>query len=192
MSSATRCQWMLEELGQPFELRVVNTQNGENKRPEFLAINPNGKIPALVDGALRLNESMAINFYLAERYGQALLPSTVEGRALAMQWSFWAITNVQPSLLTVVLHKMILPAEKRSPELAEEAREKIAPLLQVLDEALTGRQYLVEDRFTVADVNTGSVLRLALITGLLAGRPAAEAWMQRLAERPAFKKVFAR
>jgi glutathione S-transferase len=192
MSSATRCQWMLEELGQPFELRVVNIENGESKKPEYLAINPNGMIPALVDGDFRLNESMAINFYLAERYGQSLLPSTVEGRALAMQWSFWAITNVQPSLLTVLLHKMLLPPERRSTELAEQAREKIAPLLQVLDEALTGRDYLVEDRFTVADLNAGSTVRLAFATGLLAGRPAAEAWIQRLMVRPAFKKVFAR
>ena len=86
-----RCLWMLEEVGQPYELVEVQPRTEQADSPEFRAVNPNGRVPALVDGDTVLWESMAINLYLAEKYGGAMMPATVEGRGLACQWSFWGM-----------------------------------------------------------------------------------------------------
>jgi glutathione S-transferase len=124
---------------------------------------------------------MAINFYLAEKYKPELVPSDLMERAQAYQWSFWAITNLQPDLLTVMF-------EGGKPS-AEAAKGRLQPLLAFLEQSLVGRQYLLGNRFTVADVNAASVVNLARHTGLLAGLPSASAWMERLAARPAYQRA---
>src|SRR3954462_4458911 len=92
-SSAGRTHWLLEELGVPYEYRRGSARDGGTRTPEFLALNPSGKIPFLVDGEFKLFESIAINFYLAEKYGASLWPDDSARRALVYQWSLWAITN---------------------------------------------------------------------------------------------------
>src|SRR5690349_7945183 len=96
MSSAGRTHWMLEEAGVPYEYKNVNVREGQQKTPELLAANPTGKIPAIVDGELKLGESMAINLYLAEKYAPATMPAEPGHRAKVYEWSFWAATNLQP------------------------------------------------------------------------------------------------
>jgi len=86
-SSAGRTHWLLEELHVPYEYQRVSTRDGQTRTPEFLAMNPSGKIPFLRDGDIKLFESVAINFYLAEKYGAALWASALPERALLYQWS---------------------------------------------------------------------------------------------------------
>lgn len=189
MSSAGRTHWMLEEIGMPYEYKRISIRAGDNRTPAFLAVNPQGKIPALQDGDVTLTESMAINFYLAERYGKGLMPDGAVDRARVFEWSFWAISNVQPLLLTILHNVMLLPEAERSPAAAAAAREQLVPYLQHLDRALGGTEYLVADRFTVADINVASVLGLAAMLGVDLGAYAnLQAWLGRTQARPAFAK----
>ena len=189
MSSAGRTHWMLEEVGVPYDYRRISIRNGDNKKPEYLKVNPAGKIPCIVDGDLTLTESMAINFYLAEKYGKKMMPTDAAQRAHAYEWSLGAISNVQPLFLTILHHTMLLPEEERSPKEAQKAREEIGPYLDLLDRALSGKEYLVGDGFSVADVNVASVIGLGAMLGVdVSGRQNVQAWLGRLQARPAFAK----
>jgi glutathione S-transferase len=189
MSSAGRTQWMLEELEVPYEYHRVSTRDGGTRTPEFLAVNPGGKVPAIIDGHIHLAESAAINFYLAEKHRPDLMGADLGERALVYQWSFWALTNLQPEVLTVMTHTSLLPEGSRSPQAAETARRNTVPLLRLLDIALTGNEFLVGERFTVADVNAGSVVNIARAIGLLEEYRHALAWMDRLRARPAYLRA---
>ena len=189
-SSSGRSRWMLEEVGVPYEYKRVDVRAGQCKTPQFTRMYGGATVPVLRDGDLVLGESIAINFYLAEKYQPELLPSDLALRAQAYQWSLWAITNVQPDLLTVMFDAM-KPAEQRNPPAVDAAKLRLEPQLAFIDRALEGHAYLVGDRFTVADVNAGSVLNLARVTGLLMGLPNAGAWMERLVARPAFQRAAA-
>jgi glutathione S-transferase len=189
MSSAGRTHWMLEEIGVPYEYKRISLRDGDNKKPEFLKINPAGKIPTLVDGDLVLTESMAINFYLAEKYGKGLMPADLVGRARVYEWSFWAIANVQPLLLAILLNTMIRPEAERDPQAVSAAREQLPPYVDVLNRALQGKEYLVGDRFTVADLNAASVIGLTAFVGIdLSAYANVQAWSSRVQARPAFAK----
>jgi glutathione S-transferase len=189
MSSAVRTRWILEEIGVPYEYKRVNLREGENREPDFLKISPGGKIPAIQDGDVTLTESMAINFYLAEKYGKGLMPADVVERARVYEWSFWSISNVQPLLLTVLLHTMIKPEAERDPKAVETARAQIPPYLDLLNRALQGKEYLVANRFTVADLNTASVIGLGSFVGVdFSGYANIQAWLSRVQSRPSFAK----
>jgi glutathione S-transferase len=191
-SRALRPLWMLHELGLPFEHLKLDYHGDELQQPGYLALNPNGRIPTLVDGDLVLWESMAINLYLARRYGAeaGLWPDDVAGEALAWQWSFWVMSEVERALLSVLMHSRVLPADKRD---AERARRDAGLLRQpfgVLDRALRGRSYLAADRFTVADLNVAAVLSWAKPARIaLDGYPDLAAWLARCLERPARRQA---
>jgi glutathione S-transferase len=189
MSSAARTHWMLEEVGVPYEYKRISVRDGDTKKPEFLKVNPAGKIPVIQDGTVTLTESMAINFYLAEKYGKALMPTDPVERAHVYEWSFWAISNVQPLLLTILLNTMIRPEAERDTTAADAARVQIPPYLDTLNRALQGKDYLVGKQFTVADLNAASVIGLGAFVGVdLGAWPNAHAWLTRVQGRPAFAK----
>ncbi len=191
MSSAGRTHWMLAELGIPYEYKRISVRDGDNRKPEFLAVNPSGKIPCIQDGAVTLTESMAINFYLAEKYGTDLMPADLVERARVYEWSFWSISNVQPIVLTILQNTMIRPEAERDATAAATARQQLPPFLAHLNNALAGTHYLVGNRFTVADVNTASVVSLTTMGGIdLGAYPHVQAWFGRLQARPAFAKGF--
>jgi glutathione S-transferase len=189
MSSAGRTHWMLEEIGVRYEYHRVSARDGGTRKPEFLAVNPGGKVPAIVDDGLHLAESVAINFYLAERYKPELFGKDLKERALVYQWSLWAMTNLQPELLTIVMNTYFLPEAERDPEAVEVASRMAKPLLVLIDQALIGTEYLVGDQFTVADVNAGSVVNLARHSGLLQDLPHVTAWLVRVTSRPDCQKA---
>ena len=114
-SRAFRPLWLLEELGLDYEQIALDYRGKALEAADYRALNPNGRIPTLVDGDLVLWESMAIDLYLARRYGggAGLWPDTIEGEALAWQWSFWVMSEVEHPLLTVLMHSRVLPEEKR-------------------------------------------------------------------------------
>ena len=121
-SRSARSLWALEELGVSYEHLPIGT--ADTKLAGHLKLNPNARIPVLEDDGLVLWESMAINLYLAEKYGKnSLWPSDAAGRALAYQWSFWAMTEVEPHLLNILRHRALLPAEQRDEKVAQAAIE---------------------------------------------------------------------
>ncbi len=190
MSRAMRSLWALEEVGVPYEHVPIDFMT-ESKTPEFRAINPNGKVPALVDGDVTLFESMAINLYLAKKYGaDGLYPSSVDDEARAIQWSFWGMTEIEPTLLVVLMNRIFLPPNQRDESAARAAEEKLGPALRVLDAALAGKKCLLGDSFTIADLNVASVLCWALFANVaLAKTPNVDRWLLDCATRPAFVKA---
>jgi len=189
-SSAGRTHWLLEELGIPYEYR--NMDGGKTRSPEFLALNPSGKVPFIEDGDLTLFESVAINFYLAEKYGGELWPADIRERALICQWSMWAMTNVQPILIDIMYHVALLPEAERDPKKAEQGREWMKPYLKVLEGGLVEHEYLVGGKFGIADIIVASVINLARPLGVaLDEYPRTAAWLARLKERPAYRRAAA-
>jgi len=189
-SRAARALWALEELGLKYEHAPVNA-SGESRKPEHLKINPNGHIPAIDDNGTIVWESMAINLYLAEKYGKGgLWPATVEQHGACYQWSFWGMTEVEPQLMTVFLNRLILPAEQRNEPAAAKAIEQMKTPLKVLDDHLHNGEYLLGKEFTIADLNAASVLSLASFVQLdLSPTPAAQKWLQKCVSRPANQKA---
>lgn len=158
-SRALRALWGIEEVGIDFE-HVPLGYGGESKASEYLGINPNGRIPALVDGELTLFESMAINLYLAKRYGAALYPANAADEARAWQWSVWAISEIEPLQMQIVIQQLFTPEDKRNPKAIERAQRGLQRPLKVLDAALDGREGLLGDAFSVADLNVAAVMHL--------------------------------
>jgi len=191
-SRASRSLWALEEIGVPYELVPIDTNKGDNAKPEFLAINPNGRIPALVDGDLTLFESMAINLYLARKYGKDLWPANEAGEAHALQWSFWGMTEVEPFLITLLVQQVFTPEDQRRPDRVEEARQALVPRLGVLNNHLSGRPFLLGSKFTIADLNLSSVFSLAEVVKVeLAPYPNIKKWVETCFSRPARQKLSA-
>ena len=200
MSSATRCQWALEELGVPYEKHKLDLKAGEQKSPDFLAINPNGKIPALVDGDTRVFESLAIILYLGDRYGveKGLWPKLgTPDHGDALSWAVWGTTEAMPNVIQRVMHAgsagFSLPADKKSPFLAEMAAEGWAARMKILDKRLEGREYLAGKGFTLADVATASVVGFAAMMAQLPLDPYKNvgAWAARCQSRPAMGRAMA-
>jgi len=198
-SRAVRPLWAALELGVPFEHIATPYQGGATRTPEFLAINPNGHIPVVVDerpeGTVIVWESMACALYIARVHGHAdgasITPATPREEAQALRWSFWTVSELEKDALTVLMHRMAMPEEQRKPELAEQAESRLKVPLAVLEQHLQaqhaqGEAYLAAKRFTVADVCVASVaswLRPAAV--LLAQYPAVSAWLKVCLDRPA-------
>src|SRR5215470_2282558 len=156
MSRASRVMWCAKELGVPFE--HVDVPWDKLKDPTFLTINPNGKVPGFCDGELKLFESLAINLYVAKKYGTGeLYPTNIEDEARTFQWTLWAAAEVEPLVLPSVMVKFGFGSD---PVTAAAAAERAKPVLRVLDDHLEDRQWLVGNKFSVADLNVGGVVLL--------------------------------
>src|SRR6266404_1656735 len=152
MSRSGRALWALEELGLKYEHIPVEVRKA--KSPEVLKLNPNGHIPVLDDNGLAVWESMAINLYLAEKYGKApFWPATPELHAQVYQWSFWGTLEIEPQMLTILRNRMLLPPEQRDAKADQTAVEAVKVPLKVLDDQLKRSSYLLGNHFTIADLN---------------------------------------
>jgi glutathione S-transferase len=189
MSRAARCLWALEELGVQYE--HVPTAVPDAKTPAHLKVNPNGHVPALEDAGHTVWESMAINLYLADKYAKdGLWPKTPEQRSHAYQWSFWALTEVEPHMLTILRQRLMTPEGQRDEAAIKSAEEALKAPLGVLETALKGRQYLIGDHFTIADINVASLLAWGMMSRFsFKAYPAIEAWLQKCLGREALKKA---
>ena len=191
-SRALRSIWAAEEVGVDYEL-IPTSFLEESKTPEYLAINPNGRIPALVDGDLVLFESMAINLYLAKTYGGKLYPSNPQDEARALQWTIWGMTELEPHLIPMVLHKMFLPEDQRDPAVVSKAEAEVERPLAVLDAHLSDREYLLGGDFTIADLNLAGALSTANFVSFDFSKfENASRWMSRCAGRPSFERARAK
>ena len=157
-SRAMRCLWMLEEMGEPYQLIEKSTRADDLQSAEYLRLNPNARIPTLVDGEVVLWESMAINLYLAQKHEGPMHCAGPEVLGLAAQWSFWAVLEMEALLLDLLLHRAVLPEFARDASYAERDELLLRKPLGVLNDALVGHEYLVGNSFTVADLNVASIL----------------------------------
>ncbi len=202
-SRAARPLWAALELGVPFEHIAMTYKAGATRTPEFLALNPNGHVPVVVDkrpeGAVTVWESMACVLYIARVHGradgQSITPANAREEAEALRWSFWAVTELENDALTVLMHRMAMPTEQRKPELAAQAENRLKVPLAVLESHLQaqhaqGEAYLAANRFTVADVCVASVANwIRPAAALLAQYPAVSSWLHACVERPAQKQA---
>jgi glutathione S-transferase len=184
---AFRALWIAEELGLDYEHLPIEIGAAGARKPDYLAINPNGRLPAIDDDGFTLWESLAITLYLAKKHG-ALYPTTLEGEAKAWQWSLWAVQEVDRGANIWSLHAMRLPPEDRDPQRLAEALMVLQPPFKVLNGALAGRSYLLGEEFTVADLNVAAVISRAIDMDLSA-TPQLAQWLVRCLDRPAARKA---
>jgi len=189
---AIRPRWMLEEIEVPYELVRLDLAAGDQKRPEYLKLNPNGTVPTLVDGGLVLYESAAIVQYLADKFPEARLAPAVgtAARGKYYQWIHYAMSALEPPAVTVFLHTSGTPAgrpqNERIPQLVPEARAQFATAVKVVDDALAGKQFILGDEFSGADVMIGSMLGWCMMLGMIGGDLTnVPEYLVRLASRPA-------
>jgi glutathione S-transferase len=180
-----RAIWGLKELDADFEFEVVNLRAGEHQRPEFLRLNPAGKVPVLVDGDLVIPESAAIVLYLAEKYPQKkLLPADLKARSQVYRWIMFAMTELEVPLWRITRHTFLLPQEKRSPQDVALAREDFARMAAVLEQHMEGRSFIVGDAITAADCVTAYLMDWANEQDLLGDKPNLQAYLARMYGRP--------
>lgn len=188
-SRAFRVLWAAEELGLAYDHVRHHFAGPEVKGAAFLAINPMGAVPAIVDDGFPMFESLAINLYLARKAGK-LWPRGLQGEGLAYQWTLFAGSEVDPHIGQWYAHTAYLPADKRRPELAAEAAPKLERRLDALEAALAKREWLADDAFTIADLNLACVLFRAPAFGLDRW-PRTKAWHARCYARPGAKRAVA-
>jgi glutathione S-transferase len=186
-SRAARVLWMAKELGLDYEHVKVDFATGETRQPAHLALNPNGHVPVIDDDGFILWESMAINLYLAKKYGAGgLYPSGLQDEARAWQWSLWGMTEVERPLLTALMNRAFYPENQRDAAAADAAEEAIAQPLGVLEGVLGCASHLLGERFTVADLNVASILAWARPAQIgLSAVPKVAEWLKNCADRPA-------
>jgi glutathione S-transferase len=188
-SRSARSLWAMEELSLKYE--HIPTAISQAKSLDHLRINPNGHLPAIDDDGSIIWESMAINLYLAEKYGKgSLWPPSVEDHGHVYKWSFFGMTEIESHLLALLIQRVIVPAEKRNEEVAQRAVDALKAPLVVLDGALQGKEYLLGNSFTIADLNVASVLSWAIPAKLdMSATPGARTWLQKCLSRDANKRV---
>ena len=180
-----RARWTLQELGVPFESVPVNLVKGEHGRPEFLKINPAGRIPVLVDGDEILTESVAIVLYLGEKYPEkGFVPTGLEQRAEVYRWLLFAATELEQPLWRISRNTSIYPEERRQPTDVKIAGEEFKTMAAVLEQHMQNRQFIVGDRVTVADFVTAYTLDWGELVGLLDGFSNLKAYVERMYARP--------
>jgi glutathione S-transferase len=189
-SRAFRPLWAAHELGLDYENIPIHYADGSSKTAEFLAINPNGRIPAMDDDGLILFESMAITLYLARKHGGGLWPESPEDRARAEQWTFWAVAEIEKPLITVIFNRLMLPEDQRDEAKAVAAIAEVQGPFRVLDGALENSDYLLGEQFTVADLTVAAVMSVAWRCKLdLSAVPNVAAWLPRCLSRPAVSQA---
>lgn len=193
-SRAARPLWVAHELGLAYEHIPLPFLGGATRTPEFLKVNPNGRIPVVDDGGVLVWESMACTLYLAERFmsrnGLSLAAQTHAERAEILRWSFWVVTECEKDALIFLMHGVLMPAERRKPQLAEESLRHLAGPLRILNQHLQNRPWLAGERFTVADVCVASVVAwLESASDLMAQCPQVREWLRRCLARPAYQAV---
>ncbi len=185
-SRAASVVWMLEEVGVEHELRWVDIMAGGQKAPEILALNPMGKLPILTDGDVVVTESAAIGLYLADRYAPGRLAPTLSdpARGTYLRWSLFAPSVIEPGSMA----KMAGWTFKEG----QAGWSAYDAMLAAMEGAVTGRDFLLGDTFSMADVIFGGTLRYMLAFKMIEARPAFTAYAERLGARPALKRAEAR
>ena len=176
--------WLMEETGQPYERALTDISTGAQKAPEYLAINPMGKVPALQDGEVTLAEAAAICAYVAERYPEARLAPPVGDalRAKYLYWLFFAPGCIEPAMVQVATKIEMNPVAA--------GWGNAQRVFDVLDAALEKGPWILGETFSAADVAIGSGLNFAVrLFKMIPSRPSFDAYIARCMERPAFQRA---
>lgn len=182
---STRATWALEEAGAEYEFIPVDLSRGEHKKPEFLKVNPGGKVPALVDGDLILTESAAICTYIGEKFpASGLVPININERAHYFQWCFFAMSELEAPLWTMAKHSRLLPQEHRVPEVAESCVWEFHRAANLLAQHIESREFAVGNQFTAADILLGGTLNWARKAEIRLESTVLESYADRMATRP--------
>lgn len=188
-----RITWLLEELGMDYDYRCIDMSKGEARSPEYLAINPSGKVPALEHDGATLTESAAIVNYLASLQPDAeLIPSTLYRRSLYDQWCFFAVAELEQPLWTIAKAKFALPKEQRCPDIIATAQWEFQKALGLLSQGLGDHDYMVEGHFTAADILLGHSLFWGMAFKQPIDQENLKAYIGRLGVRPALAAARAR
>ena len=179
-SRSYTARWMLEELGIRYRVATIDIRKGDHKRSEYLLVNPMGKVPALTDGEVLVTESPAICMYLADRYSYGTLAPRIEApeRGTYLRWMVFSTAVLEPTLIT-------------GPEAADAQTASArgwgnhADVMRTLHGALANGPWLLGESFSAADVMMGSVLGFAVFNKRITNEPVIEAYVQRVAARPA-------
>ncbi|QID16849.1 glutathione S-transferase family protein [Nitrogeniibacter mangrovi] len=154
-SRSMRMVWALEEAGAEYAYILIDLFRGAGRSPDFLRINPAGKVPALVEDGTALTESGAILMWLADKYPHArLIPGTDEPRARAdvLQWLMFGLTELEPPLWTIAKHRFVLPESRRVPQIEETSKWEFASACALLARHLGQKPYVAGNRFSIADI----------------------------------------
>jgi len=193
MSTCTRkTLFTLHETATPFELGLVDFAKGEHKQSPHIERQPFGQVPALDDG-FPLYESRAMMRYIDEKAGGKLTPKDPQQRALMEQWISVETSNFTPHVMKFIYHSIF--RREQTPETLEAAKTGLGHACDVLDAALVGKQYLVGDQLTLADICYAPYLEYAMGTDareIIMARPNVAAWWGRVSERPAWQKAIGR
>ncbi len=190
-SRGVRVHWTLEELGVPYELKVVDMAKAEHKGEAYLKIHPLGQVPAFEDDDGRtMIESGAICVYLADKYPEKGLGPGNQP-AEYFQWCFYCFGSLEPPLMEALMHTQWLPEEQRSTPAAERSQAALKKVLTHLDTHLHGREFMLGQRFSVADILIGGTLQWASQMLPMGDYPHLLAYIKRLNGRPAVQAVHA-
>ena len=197
-SSATRVRWALEELGVDYEWIQPDRKRGDTRAAEYLAVNPTGKVPGLVDGGQPYFESLAMILHLAEVYGaeRGLWPGAgaAAARAEGLCWTVWGVTELHAYMMQFLYHGADTPVSyapaDRSKATADYNHAQHLRNLDALEARLTGRDYILGSAFSLADVPAASsLLRGRDLGASVEGRKNVEAWLARCGARPALARA---
>lgn len=179
--------WMLEEVGVPYKTELLRFDRGEHKQPQYLAVNPMGKIPTIKHGDIVVTEAAAICAYLADAFPQANLapPTTSPERGTYYRWLFFGAGCVEPALVDQLFKR---PPVDRPGALGYGS---YADTLNALEKAVTDGPWILGERFSAADVYVGSQIAFGMLSKSLEPRQAFQEYVARCGERPAFKRAAA-
>jgi glutathione S-transferase len=184
MSRGRIARWMLEEVGRPYRTEVLDYASSM-KSPEYLAVNPMGKVPAIVHDGVVVTEAAAICAYLADAFpGAGLAPSSPRERAAYYRWMFYAAGPVEAAVSNRAMGWEAPPERQRMMGYGS-----FAAVMDVLELAVGQSEYIAGDRFTAADVYFGSQIGWGLAFGSMERRPAFERYWERIGQRPAYRRA---
>lgn len=194
---ALRAVWLINELDLECEVVPVDLRGGEHLTPEFLRLNPAGKVPVLVDDEVVITESAAIPLYLAEKCPEkGLIPQRLEDRAQVYRWLFFLVSEIEAPLWRMARNTDIYPESDRQTTDIALALAEGKDMCAVLEKHLTGRSYIVGDQLTVVDMVAAYTLDWAQEVGMLDGAPRLRAFVETMYARPkaplTIKEAFAR
>ena len=180
-------RWMLEEIGEPYDIHLLDLDKGENREPAYLAVNPMGKVPALRHAGVVITEAAAICCYLADRFPAAGLNVSIEEpqRGPYLKWLFFGPSCYEPAIVDQTLNR-------EKPPRRAVGWGDIDSVIGVLRQAVAGAPFLMGDRFTAADVVIGACVRFGLMTKCLPALPEFTAYAKRLEDRPALQRATAK
>lgn len=188
-----RAAWALEEVAVQYDYHPVKLFKGEHRTPAFLAVNPGGKVPALVDGSIVVTESGAILTHIGERFPHSgLVPIDAEQRAQYFEWCFFVLSELEQPLWTIAKHRFALPPDWRVPQIEATAVREFGRAAKVAEARLAGREFALGASFTTADILIAHTLMWARSAGVTHPSPALDTYAERVWARPARSAADAR